>query len=112
MTLIKRLRKKHRAVYWKPDPDEPYDVHGGTNFLPPIQINCYWMDNVEREMTGGGEEVVVRSTVYPDRELVSGGVVWQGLLVDAPDTPPEHYKIKIRKRITPPRGKDIYIVKL
>ena len=113
MSLLNRIRKKHRAVYWGPDPDQPYDRFGNINYLPPIQIKCYWMDTQERELTGLGEEITVRSTVYPDRALVSGGVVWKGLLVDAPSAPPEHHSIRILREIDPIRGKNtVWIVKI
>jgi len=91
MGLISRMRKQ-KAVYWAPT---GRDQENRYLYDDPVEIKCRWDERYERDFNMYGEEIDIRSTVYVDREVALGGVLWLGLLVDAPDTPPEHQKIKV-----------------
>lgn len=91
MSLISRMRRQ-TAVYWHPI---GRDVNGKYLYDDPEQIKCRWDDRYEVDVDQFGEEINIRATVYVDREVAIGGVLWLGLLVNAPDTPPEHGKIRL-----------------
>jgi hypothetical protein len=84
--------RRQTAVYWHP---KGYDVNSKPILDDPIEIKCRWDDRSERDLNIVGEMIDVRATVYVDREVALGGVLWLGLLVDAPRTPPESGRIKI-----------------
>lgn len=98
MSVITKMRKQW-AVYWAPI---GLDKNNKYIYDEPVEIRCRWDERTERDFNTIGEEVNVKATVYVDREVALGGVLWLGLLVDSPSTPPEHNKIKIY-RITPNR---------
>lgn len=96
MSLIDKIRRQW-CVYWE---WIGQDAHGKDVYAEPIEIKVRWEDRQERDISPlTGEEVMVRSTIYVDRDMTLGGVLWLGLLVDAPNTPPEHNKIKVVRSI-------------
>lgn len=103
MSLLDAMRKQW-AVYWALSGDK--DLHGHDQYEDPIEIKVRWEDREERDVTPlTGEEFIVKSTVYVGQDVTLGGVLWLGLLVDAPSTPPEHNKIKVFRRIPKKNGK-------
>ena len=95
MGIIVKMRKQW-AVYWSPI---GLDKNNKYIYDEPEEIRCRWDDRTERDFNTIGEEVNVKATVYVDRVVALGGVLWLGLLVDSPETPPEHNKIKIYREI-------------
>lgn len=91
MSIISKMRKQD-AVYWAP---VGLDDNNRYIYDEPVEVKCRWDERSERDFNTIGEEINVKATVYVDREVALGGVLWLGLLVDAPLTPPEHNKIKI-----------------
>ena len=91
MSLIDSMRRQW-AVYWEYDGQDRF---GKDTYKDPIEIKVRWEDKLEQDFLPSGQEVMVKSTVYVDREMSLGGVIWLGLLVDSPVTPPEHNKIKV-----------------
>jgi hypothetical protein len=91
MSLIDTFRRQW-AVYWE---YSHKDRNGKDVFLDPIAVKVRWEDKAEQDFLPTGEEIMVKSTVYVDREMALGGILWLGLLVDLPSYPPEHNKIRI-----------------
>ena len=95
MSLLVKMRKQW-CVYWA---FLEQDRNGKDLYDDPIVLKCRWEDKTEQDFLITGQEVIVKSTVYVDRTMPLGGVLWLGLLVDAPCTPPEHQKIKVFREI-------------
>jgi hypothetical protein len=95
MSLLESMRRQW-AVYWEFDGQ---DRNGKDIFKDPIAIKVRWEDRAERDFLPTGEEVMVKSTVYVDRAMPLGGILWKGLLVDIPSIPPEHNKIRVFREI-------------
>lgn len=95
MGIITRMRRQD-ALYWAP---AGRDRTNRIIYEDPIEIKCRWDEKQERDVDERGEEIMVRATVYVDRVVALGGVLWLGLLVDAPETPPEHNRIKVYREI-------------
>ena len=106
MRYYLKIRERLACVYWPPlsdYTDAGYTGFGGIKHGNPIQIRCYWINKDERIVTGSGEEVTSKATILPNRLVVLGGVLWLGLLVDAPRIPPKHQTILSVKVLTHPR---------
>lgn len=106
MSLISRMRRQ-KAVYWHLT---GFDLNNKAIYDHPLEIKCRWDDRWERDVLDDGEEVDIRSTVYVDRDVVVGGVLWLGLLVDSPDVPPTHNRIKIIRKHPNIRATETLIV--
>lgn len=91
MSLLDRMRKQW-AVYWEYDSQ---DRNGKDTYKDPIAVKVRWEDKSEQDFLPSGQMVMVKSTVYVDRDMPLGGILWLGLLVDTPSIPPEHNKICI-----------------
>ena len=106
----KKIRRQW-AVRW---PKVGQDSSGRDQYDEPQEIRVRWEDRVERDVSPvTGEEVKVRSTVYIGEFMDVGDVLWLGLLVDAPSTPPVHNAIKIYREYPNKKGKvALRIVKL
>ena len=103
MSLIKRMRKQW-CVYWE---YLSQDINGKDVYDDPIAIKVRWEDKTDQDFLLTGQEVIVKSTVYVDRTMPLGGVLWLGLLVDAPTTPSEHLKIKVFREIPKMNAREI-----
>lgn len=103
MSLLDRMRRQW-AVYWA---YTGQDRNGKDTYDEPIPIKVRWEDRTEQDFLPSGQQVIVKSTVYVDRTMSLGGVLWLGLLVDAPTTPPEHQKIRIFREIPKLRGNKV-----
>jgi hypothetical protein len=88
--------RKQWCVYWEYDSQ---DRNGKDTYKDPIALKVRWEDKSEQDFLPTGQEVTIKSTVYVDRAMALGGVLWLGLLVDAPSTPPEHNKIQVFRSI-------------
>lgn len=95
MSLLNSMRRQW-AVYWE---YTGQDRNGKDTYADPIEIKVRWEDRSEQDFLPNGQMVMVKSTVYVDREMPLGGIVWLGLLVDSPTIPPEHNKIRIFRQI-------------
>lgn len=91
MSLLDSMRRQW-CVYWE---YTGQDRNGKDTYDDPIAIKVRWEDKAEQDFLPTGQEVMIKSTVYVDRTMPLGGVLWLGLLVDAPTTPPEHQKIRV-----------------
>ncbi len=78
MSIIKKMRKQ-KAVYWEPlGPNET----GMQTYAEPIEIKCRWEDDDFAFIDAAGTTVASTTTVYPDRYLKVGGILWEGKLVN------------------------------
>lgn len=80
MALARKLLT-HRIVYWAPgEPDE----YGKKGFLPPIEVAGRWEEGVTDMGVGTpdprtpGADVSIRTVVYTEVEVETGGVIWKG----------------------------------
>ena len=103
--------RRQWAVRW---PKVGQDKNGRDVYSDPVEIRVRWEDRVERDTSPiTGEEVKVRATVYIGEVMELGDVLWLGLLVDSPRTPPVHNAIKIIREYPSKQGKiALRIVKL
>ncbi len=109
MSLISRV-KRQIAVYWHLS---GYDRFNRPTYSDPVEIKVRWEDRNERDITDKGEEFMARSTVYVDSSVVLGGILWLGLLVDAPEVPPEHNRIRVIRAIPNMRASEsLYIARI
>ena len=95
MSLLDSMRRQW-CVYWA---YLEQDRYGKDVYDDPIAIKVRWEDKSEQDFLPTGQEVMITSTVYVDRLMALGGMLWLGLLVDAPTIPPEHQKISIFRTI-------------
>jgi hypothetical protein len=94
--ILESMRREW-CVYWE---YSGQDRNGKDTYLDPIEIKVRWEDKAEQDFLPNGQEVMIKSTVYVDRLMPLGGVLWLGLLVDFDlSTPPEHNKIKVFRSI-------------
>ena len=77
VTHILRKALKQKAVYWAPSAPDGY---GGRQYASPVEINCRWQDGTKTILSREGEEVVSIATVWVDRDLQEGGMLWLGEL--------------------------------
>lgn len=68
------------AVYWPPTAAGDY---GKPGFGPGVAIKCRWEDDYSEEATATGTDAHGAATVYVDRDLEVGGVLWLGKLAAA-----------------------------
>jgi len=87
MSIITRMRKQN-AVYWAP---ASVDGYGDRGFSSPVEIECRWDDTNELFLDDDGNEVMARSTIYPDRVLAMGGMLKEGELDSSMGDDPAEY---------------------
>lgn len=105
MNLQKKLKLKQWAVRW---PFIGQNENGIDQYGDPEEVRCRWTDKVERDVSPvTGQEVLVRSTVWVSEDMNVGDVLWLGLLVDSPSTPPVHNKIKVWTVIPDKKGRSL-----
>jgi hypothetical protein len=89
MGIISRFTKFDKCVYWAPGNGGKQDRYGKYVYdVAPVEIDCRWSEKIEQIVLPGGENYSSTITVYVDLDLVLGGILWHGLLVSVPDTPP------------------------
>lgn len=86
MSLITKMLKKGRAVYWPPVLDEDggpvSDEFGMPTFEDPVQIKCRWEDYDVEFVENAGRQEESKARVYVDRDVQLKGVLWKGLIED------------------------------
>lgn len=63
----------------------------------PIEIDCRWDDTQETFVDSGGREAVSRASVAVDQQLVMGGFLFRGTLLDLDgvlDVPNDAFEIR------------------
>jgi hypothetical protein len=80
MSIIKKMRKQY-AVYWPPlGPNQS----GMQTYGEPVEIRCRWEDDDFAFVDSKGTTVASTTSVFPDRILEVGGILWKGRLLDVP----------------------------
>jgi len=78
MSIITTMRRQ-KAVLW---PLVGVNDFGKPCFGNPEQVDCRWDDGEEEYVRRDGTKSVSTATMYPDRFIKRGSVVWLGLLKD------------------------------
>ena len=88
MRLISKMRKQ-TAVYWAQKNTESgglaHDDYGQPQYTDPVEIKCRWDAITEEFIDAEGMRVAGRATVYVDRDMVPGDVLFLGELTDLDD---------------------------
>lgn len=80
MALIDKMRKQY-AVYWGVS---GVDDAGQNLYEEPIELRVRWEDDDFAFIDAAGVTIASTTSVYVDRKLEVGGILWQGRLVDVP----------------------------
>lgn len=76
--FLKRIAK-HTAVYWgSPTPAED----GSNEYGDPIEINCFWNEQVKVASEKDGKVVAIQAMVYVTQDLAEQGMLMLGTLAD------------------------------
>ena len=78
MGIISSMRRQD-AVVWSFD---SFDDMGQPCLNSPVQIRCRWDGGTEEYVREDGTKSVSSATVYPDRLVPVGSVMWLGLMQD------------------------------
>lgn len=105
MGIISKFTKYDKCCYWAPA-DPAMDAMGERAFVAPVEIDCRWEDKAELIQLPNGEQYVSKSTIYVDITLALGGVLWHGLLVSVPSSPPLANIIQQRMAISNLKNKE------
>lgn len=81
MSIIVKMRKQ-KAVYWD---RSGVDNFGAPAFAVGVEIDCRWEDGLVQAINDKGEQITAKSTVYVDREMKVGDMLWLGELADITD---------------------------
>lgn len=101
MGIISRFTKFDRCVYWAPGNGGKQDRYGKYVYdVEPVEIYCRWDEKQETIVLPNGDDFVSTVTVYVDLDLAFGGVLWHGLLVSRPSSPPEVNIIRGKMSVT------------
>jgi len=88
MSLITRMRKQ-TCVYWglasTASGGIDYDGYGQPQYTAPIQITCRWEESVQEFLDMSGARQLSNAVVYPELDVVLGGVLMLGTLADVTD---------------------------
>lgn len=81
MSLIERMLKYDKCVYWAPKGKNQF---GKPLFENPVELGCRWEDRKSRRMDATGVEQIFNGKVFVGIDLDLDGVLWHGLLIDVP----------------------------
>ncbi len=82
MSLITKMLRDW-AVYWPLSATE-LSAYGQPTYGTAIEIRCRWQDRQEEYFTPDNVRKISKAKVFVDRDVVVGGVLWQGQLIDVP----------------------------
>ena len=82
MSLITKMLKQW-AVYWPLSATE-LDAYGQPVYGTAVEIKCRWEDRLEEFLDSDGVRKISKAKVFVASDVVVGGVLWQGLLVNVP----------------------------
>lgn len=96
MSIIDKMLKNGRAMYWSPVGKD----RSGQIVLndTPVEVKCRWEDTNEQFVDQTGNTVVSQARVFVDRDLEIGGFLWQGTQAEY-DALSEKDPKKIRKAL-------------
>lgn len=103
MALLDRIRI-NEAVLWS---YQYHDVDGDPAYADPVQVpdKVRWETRQEEYIDGAtGAQAVSAAVVYVNQDVAIGDVLWQGLLADKPDTPPQDLQVRAFTKMTNARG--------
>lgn len=90
------------AVLWEAG---PYDAYGKYKVQPAIEVRCRW--ETKRDMGEGAQDTVasITDTVFVDRFIKLGSILWKGKLVDLPITPTNLKEVSEYKEVPDLKGR-------
>ena len=94
MRIIPRMLRQ-KAVYW--EPKDKKDRYGEDKFHLPVEVKCRWEDVIEKDIDENQEEIIFKSTVYLDKDVIKGGYLRFGKLEElngATEIPDDAVEIK------------------
>ena len=76
---MKRICSRDTAVYW----GEPTkDAKAALLYATPVEIGCFWKEEMEMIRDSKGREIVSRAKVYVTQDLDEHGMLFHGTLAD------------------------------
>ena len=78
MSVITKVLKQ-KCVYWAP---KEVDVYGQNTFEHPEELNCRWDDGIHEIVDTNGAKVASNAEVMVSEDVVVGGVLMLGTLID------------------------------
>jgi len=85
---------KQTAVYWG---NPQNDGAGRMTYDPPIEINCFWIDEQETLIDNDGKERVTRARIFVLQDMDEQGVLYLGTLDDLTDDQKSDPKANLQK---------------
>lgn len=80
--FLKKVNTRDTAVYW----GVPTSAADGTaTYQEPIEIPCFWKEDIRRVKDYWEKEMVSRAHVYVDFDLDERGMLYHGKLTDLSD---------------------------
>lgn len=73
----------HTLTYWAP---LGADEYGKQRFDDPVEMTCRWDDVSEEFIDADGIKQISRAKVYPELDVLPGGVLWKGEITNLQDT--------------------------
>jgi hypothetical protein len=95
MGIITRCRV-HTAVYWQ---SKGSDGKGGNVYANPVEVKCRWDDDEELVVQVGTYRHICGTTVFCDRVVHEGDMMWLGTLASVP-TPLTNHPQELREAKT------------
>ncbi len=83
MAIIVKMRRQ-KAVYWSPGSINRF---GRASMNDPVEIDCRWEASRVMFLNLQGEEQMSEAVVFVDRDVEVSGMLWLGVLGDAPNDP-------------------------
>lgn len=88
--MVRRLlddkKRKTKAVYFQQtvvNGRVARDAYGNPKFETGIEIDVFWVDILNEIVNESNEKVLSRAKVEVDRVMLTGDVLWEGLLASA-----------------------------
>ena len=90
---IAKMLRYDKCCYW---PVTGRDTHGLPKYGNAVEIQCRWEEGGEMKVTVGAEERFTKHTIYVDRDIEPGAMIWHGLKKDlAKLTPPPPDAVRV-----------------
>lgn len=78
-SLINRKISKDTCVYWGAPVDDGYGTY---TYADPVELNCFWIEEIKTIMTDEKKEVVSKAQVLLNTDVAQHGMLYHGSLDD------------------------------
>lgn len=104
MPDIERRGRHQKAVYWA---YASRDRHGRSQVSSAVEVTVRW-ESVVREIAGeDGTPVGIDVTVWTDRTMAAGSILWLGAYADLPASPTNLQQVVTTEEVPDIKGRII-----